>query len=88
MTQCSNYETIRIIMKKTLQLGALFMGALALSFTLSTAGDKCKANTKEMKCAAGKCGNATKVAPKMKCAAGKCGAGMKEKIPKKDPQKG
>ncbi len=53
-------------MKKTFQLGLLFLGALALSFTLATAEGKCSGDKKEMKCQSGK------------CAAGKCGKdGMK-----------
>jgi len=65
-------------MTKTLQLGLLFLGALALSFTLATAEGKCGDSKEEMKCQAGKCANATKEAPKMKCQAGKCGGDMKK----------
>jgi len=48
-------------MKKTLQLGLLLLGALALSFTLATADGKC---------GEGKCGDAKKA---MKCNSGKYG---------------
>jgi len=46
-------------MKKTFQLGLLFLGALALSLTLATAegkcsGDKSAGTTQEAKCDSGK----------------------------------
>ena len=80
-------------MTKTFQLGLLFLGALALSFTLATAEGKCGEgkcgdSKKEMKDSTSRCGNATKETGKMKCAAGKCGSDMKEKAPKKAPSKG
>ena len=65
-------------MKKTFQLGLLFLGALALSLTLATAEGKCGEGKcggdakKEMKCAAGKKGT------EKKCADGKCGDAKKE----------
>ena len=65
-------------MTKIFQLGLLFLGALALSFTLATADRKCGDSKEKMKCQAGKCANATKETPKMKCQAGNCGADMKK----------
>ena len=53
------------------------LGALALSFTLSTAS--------EMKCEAGKCGGADK--KDMKCEAGKCGGADKKDMKKKEGSK-
>ncbi len=79
-------------MKKLL----ILLGALALTFTLATAENKCGgdmkcqagkcggADKKEMKCQAGKCGGVDK--KEMKCQAGKCGGG--DKMPKKMPEKG
>ena len=67
-------------MKKTLQLGLLLLGALALSFTFATADGKCGDAKKVIKCDSGKCGtdgnsaNAEKKVPtKGKCGQGKCG---------------
>ena len=61
-------------MKKTFQLGLLFLGALALTLTLVTAEGKCGDTKKEMKCQDGKC-DAGKKEMKTKCADGKCGEG-------------
>ena len=73
------------IMKKTFQLGLLFLGTLALSLTLATAEGKCGGDSKkEMKCADGKCTSGKKGIEKsdakkeMKCADGKCGDAKKE----------
>jgi len=71
-------------MNKTFQLSILFLGALALSFTLANASEgkcgesKSSDDKKEMKCAAGKCNSDTnktkkKVPTKGKCGQGKCG---------------
>ncbi len=65
------------------------LGAIALTFTLSMAGEgKCggdKSKT-EMKCADGKCGGDMNKSKK-KCADGKCGGDMKKKVPVA-PEKG
>jgi len=76
-------------MKKLL----ILLGALALSFTLSTASEmKCEsgkcagADKKEMKCEAGKCGTADKKDMKKKCGDGKCDSSKKST--KEAPKKG
>ena len=72
-------------MKKTFQLGLLFLGALALSFTLATAEGKCGNSQDGMtnksskcdgskKCDNGKCDSSKK---RMKCHDGKCDGSKK-----------
>jgi len=55
-------------MKKLLKLGLLLIGALALSFTMATAENKCAP--------------AEKCAASGKCTSGKCGKGMKDAMKK------
>jgi len=77
-------------MKKLLKLGLILIGALALSFTMATAEQKCAPSEKcaaSGKCAGGKCGkdmkndmkkelNTTKPSTEKKAPAkGKCGQG-------------
>ncbi len=72
----------------------ILLGAIALTFTLTTAdghteGAKCNGEKKEMKCGDGKCGDSKKKMKEsadakkdMKCGEGKCGT-----TPKKAPAK-
>lgn len=87
-------------MKKTLQLGLLFLGALALSFTLATAegkcgnsqegmmgsDDRCGDAQRDMKRGDGRCGDSQR---DMKRDDGRCGADLeKRKETKPAPDKG
>ena len=65
-------------MKKTLQLGLLFIGALALTFTLALAEGKCGNSQQGMMNGDNRCGNAQN---EMKRGDGKCGNSQKEVKP-------
>ncbi len=72
-------------MKKLIKLGLIVLGASALTLTMASATCASgKAEKKEMKCQAGKCGSAEKKKD-MKCNGGK---DMKEKAEKKGEAKG
>ncbi len=87
-------------MKKTLQLGLLFLGALALSFTLATAEGKCGNSQEGMMGSDGRCGDAQRDMKRgdgrcgdsqrdMKRGDGRCGADLeKRKETKPAPDKG
>ncbi len=62
-------------MKKTLQLGLLFLGALALSFTLATAEGKCGNSQQGMMGSDGRCGDAQR---DMKRGDGRCGDSQRD----------
>ena len=61
-------------MKKTFQLGLLFIGALALSLTFATAEGKCGTSQKDTKRNDGRCGDSQKG---MMNNDGKCGNSQK-----------
>jgi uncharacterized low-complexity protein len=87
-------------MKKTLQLGLLFLGALALSLTLATAEGKCGNSQQGMMNTDNRCGNSQKDIKRddgrcgdsqkdMKRGDGRCGADVeKRKETKPAPSKG